>query len=384
MGVPDYQTLMLPVLRAASDGEVAISEVISRLGDQFNLSLEERSEKLKSGQRVIANRAYWAKVYLSKAGLVENTRRGHYMITDRGRETLRANPDRIDNNYLSQFEEFREFRSRPRTPSREDEPEPKPSHEEEEETPDEVLRSTHARIEKALAKEILVRVLAEPFDFFEKLVVSLLLAMGYGGSKEEAGRSIGRSGDEGIDGVIDEDVLGLDQIYIQAKRYKPDHSIDAPTIREFIGSLEGVSAAKGVFVTTSSFTAPAKEFAEKVAHRVILIVLSEPIGDWKKAWETALRRAGLKLRWHDLRHAFVTRLAENPKISEETILALAGHVSKAMLRRYAHVRNPAKQDAIDSLEVETGRGSGGSHKWSHEPEDDGEETERVAATPRFH
>ncbi len=269
MSVPDYQTLMLPVLRATSDGEVAISDVISRLEDQFNLSPEERSEKIKSGQRVIANRAYWAKVYLSKAGLVENTRRGHYMITARGREALATNPDRIDNNYLSQFDEFREFRSRPRTPSRPDEPKPGQGHEEE--TPDEILRQTHARIEKALGKEVLDRVLAESFDFFEKLIVDLLVKMGYGGSHENAGRRVGQSGDEGIDGVIDEDALGLDQIYLQAKKYKLDRSIDAPTIREFIGSLEGKNATKGVFVTTSSFTGPARDFAEKVAHRVVLI-----------------------------------------------------------------------------------------------------------------
>lgn len=272
MAIPDFQTLMLPVLESAADGEVAVRDVIVQLSDRFGLTPEERRQRIPSGRApVMGNRVGWAKTYLKKARLIESTGRGLYRLTDRGRSVLAEKPENINLAYLSRFEEIRKFRSSTTTPEGDS---PEVSTDvggAEEETPDEILRTTHEKIENALAAEVLDRVLEAPFDFFEKLVVDLLVRMGYGGSQDDAGRSIGRSGDEGIDGVIDEDALGLDQIYIQAKRYKPDHSIHASTIREFIGSLEGVNASKGVFVTTSSFTGPARDFAQKVAHRVILI-----------------------------------------------------------------------------------------------------------------
>ncbi len=272
MPSPDFQTLMLPVLESAADGEVAVRDVIVQLSDRFGLTPEERRQRIPSGRApAMGNRVGWAKTYLKKARLIESTGHGLYRITDRGRKVLAEKPEKINLAYLSRFEEIREFRSSTGTTDGESSESSKADDHADEATPDEILRTTHERIENALAAEVLDRVLGSAFDFFEKLVVDLLVRMGYGGSRENAGRRIGRSGDEGIDGVIDEDALGLDQIYIQAKRYKPEHSIDASTIREFIGSLEGVNASKGVFVTTSSFTQPAKDFAQKVAHRVILI-----------------------------------------------------------------------------------------------------------------
>jgi restriction system protein len=275
MAIPDYQTLMLPVLKAAADGrEHRIGDVTKQLATDFGLTDEELRQFLPSGtQLTFANRVGWAKSYLVQAGLLEATKRAHFKVTARGMKVLGERPQRIDNEYLSNFPEFVQFRERARLPVA-SEPVAKvdaPIAPLLKETPDEILRSTAKQIEKALEKEILDRILAAPPTFFEGLIVTLLLAMGYGGSREEAGKTVGRTGDGGIDGIIDQDALGLDRVYVQAKRYGLKNPVSEPEIRGFSGSLGAAKANKGVFVTTSYFTEPAQSFAERTPHKIVLI-----------------------------------------------------------------------------------------------------------------
>jgi restriction system protein len=273
MAIPDYETLMLPLLKVVSDGqEHPIGGVVQQLADEFGLTQEERLQLLPSGkQATIANRVHWAKTYLSQAGLLQATRRAYFKITDRGRQALAQSPTRIDNSYLLQFPEFVQFRSRAREPETTVSAENVVALTTGTQTPDEVLRSTVKQIEAALSKELLNRILAAPPAFFESVIVTLLLAMGYGGSRADAGQVIGRSGDGGIDGVIDQDALGLDRVYVQAKRYAPDNAVSEPEIRAFSGSLGAAKANKGVFVTTSSFTQPAQVFADRHPFKIVLI-----------------------------------------------------------------------------------------------------------------
>jgi restriction system protein len=240
MTIPDYQSLMLPVLVASSKGEVRIGAVVEELANQLGLSTEERSELLPSGkQTLFGNRVHWAKTYLAQAGLVENTRRGHFKITPRGQQALAAQPSRMDNAFLSQFDEFQQFKKRARA-SQSGPPEAQAEAEERAfgsaaETPDEIMGRAHKQIDAALAQDLLDRVRAAPPEFFERLIVNLLLSMGYGGSRaDNPGRTLGRAGDDGVDGVIDQDALGLDRVYIQAKRYAAGNNIGSGAIRDFL------------------------------------------------------------------------------------------------------------------------------------------------------
>jgi len=274
MAIPDYQLLMLPVLRASSTGEVRISSVVENLAAQLNLTADERAALLPSGkQAVFSNRVHWAKSYLSKANLVESTRRGHFKITPRGEDLLASQPSTIDNKLLMQFEEFRQFRDRSNEGS--DAPAqlvtPLSTSEDPKQTPDEVIRFAYKQIEAALGQDLLERIKQAPPEFFERLIITLLLSMGYGGSTENAGRTLGRSGDDGVDGVIDQDALGLDRVYIQAKRNALGNNIGPGAIRDFFGSLDRHKAAKGLFVTTSTFSPAARETAEFLSKRIVLI-----------------------------------------------------------------------------------------------------------------
>jgi restriction system protein len=204
MPIPDYQSLMLPVLNASSAGEVRIGSVVDTLADRFALSPEERSALLSSGQQTIfSNRVHWAKSYLNKAHLVEIMRRGYFRITSRGQAVLQSYPQKIDNKLLMQFEEFRHFRERANETVESDGQTSVPALEDQKQTPDEIMRMSYRQIETALSQELLDRIRQAPPDFFERLIVNLLLSMGYGGSTENAGRTLGRSGDDGVDGVID-------------------------------------------------------------------------------------------------------------------------------------------------------------------------------------
>jgi restriction system protein len=273
MPIPDYQTLMLPLLKAVVDGnEHRIGDVTQQLAQEFHLTSEERQQLLPSGtQTSFANRVGWAKSYLIQAGLLEATKRAYFKITERGRKVLDEAPFRIDNEYLFQFPEFVTFRARNRIPNSSAPLDDREAAGTQSQTPDELIRTTTKQIEAALAKELLDRILAASPAFFESLIVSLLLAMGYGGSREDAGQIVGKSGDHGIDGVIDQDSLGLDRVYLQAKKYARDNPVSEPEIRAFSGSLGAAKADKGVFVTTSSFTQPARDFAERHPFKIVLI-----------------------------------------------------------------------------------------------------------------
>jgi restriction system protein len=272
MSIPDYQSLMLPVLAACAKGEVRIGPVVDELADQVGLSPEERNELLPSGQQtVFSNRVHWAKSYLSKAQLVEITRRGYFRITPRGQTVLESSPQKIDNKFLTQFEEFRQFRERSTVTAEPDSKTPAPALADQKQTPDETMRMAYRQIESTLIHDLLDRIREAPPDFFERLMVNLLLSMGYGGSTENAGRTLGRSGDDGVDGVIDQDALGLDRVYIQAKRYAAGNNIGPGAIRDFFGSLDRHKATKGLFVTTSTFSASARETAELLSKRIVLV-----------------------------------------------------------------------------------------------------------------
>jgi restriction system protein len=273
MAIPDYQTLMLPVLQCGAAGEANVRDAIARLAGEFKLTDEERTELLPSGkQAIFTNRVQWAKTYLVKAGLLQATKRGHFAISERGRAVLTQNPQRIDNSFLDQFEEFRQFRNAARLPpapvDREQRAAP-PSLEAA--TPEERVEAASNEIEEDLRAELLERVLKMSPAFFEKVVVDLLLAMGYGGAGTGSGKRIGRTGDGGVDGVINEDALGLDIVYIQAKRYAPGNVVGVDRVREFSGAMEERGAIKGVFVTTSHFAPAARSFAERVPKRLILV-----------------------------------------------------------------------------------------------------------------
>lgn len=266
-GVPDFQSLMLPVLESCQHGEVRTRDVAEQLGRKLGLSDDALAVRIASGgQTVFYNRMNWAKTYLTKAGLIENTRRAYFSITARGRDVLESNPQRIEKKDLSRFEEFREF-------ARNDsEVEPfTPLEAYDERTPHEAIRSAQAEIERALSDELLDRVRAASPAFFESLIIKLLLNMGYGGSVDDAGRVLGKSGDDGIDGVIDQDALGLDRIYVQAKRYAEANVVGPGAIRDFFGSLDRHKATKGLFVTTSTFSKSARETVDYLSKRIALV-----------------------------------------------------------------------------------------------------------------
>lgn len=270
MAIPDFQTIMLPLLRMTGDGEVhSINEAVEKLADHFSLTEEERTELLPSGQQPrFYNRVGWARTYLKKAGLLEDPRRGHFRITERGRKVLRQRPSRIDRELLEQFPEFVDFKEgEERTEAREGDDDERPG----ELTPEEILEDAYQRINHDLADELLGYVLNSGAGFFEKLVVDLLVKMGYGGSRREAARAVGRSGDAGIDGIIDEDRLGLDVIYVQAKKWHRDNAVGRPEIQKFVGALQGRRARKGIFITTSRFTEAAQEYARHIDTKVVLI-----------------------------------------------------------------------------------------------------------------
>jgi restriction system protein len=273
MPVPDYQSLMLPVLLVSAADEIRIGDAVDRLAEQLNLTPDERTQLLPSGkQTLFGNRVHWAKTYLTKAGLLESTRRGHFRITMRGQQVVAAHPVRIDNEFLNQFAEFRQFKERSaEATAQEGVQSVEPALVSRTETPDEIMRVAHKQVETSLGQDLLDRVRTAPPAFFERLIINLLLSMGYGGSAADAGRALGRSGDDGVDGVIDQDALGLDRVYIQAKRYAAGNNIGAGAIRDFFGSLDRHKATKGLFVTTSIFSSSAKETAEFLSKRIVLI-----------------------------------------------------------------------------------------------------------------
>jgi restriction system protein len=272
MAIPDYQTLMLPVLRVAAEGEKRVADVVDRIADEFSLIPKEREELLPSGrQRVLHNRIHWAKFYMSKAGLISSPGRGRFVATDAGRALLSTRPERINVSTLMQHASFREF-YRSEGTAAERHPSSIPAEPQiASETPEERIEAAFQSIQSALQTELLERIVQNSPDFFEQLIVDLLVAMGYGGSHQNAAAQLGRSGDGGIDGVINEDRLGLDRVYVQAKRYAGTNTVGRPDVQAFVGSLVGLGATKGVFVTTSTFSPQARDFVKHLSQRVILI-----------------------------------------------------------------------------------------------------------------
>lgn len=274
MAIPDFQTLMLPLLRLAADKESSISDSVEHLANDFKLSPEERATLLPSGrQTTFSNRVAWAKSYLVQAALImPTTKRAHFCITERGKSVLSNPPERITIKYLSQFPEFRKFRKLGEFDTGTNESQSPESAQDSTLTPDETIRSAHAQLEQELADKLLVKTRAGTPAFFEKLVVLLLVAMGYGGSVTEINKAlVGGAGDGGVDGVIDQDPLGLDRIYVQAKRYADGNTVGPAAIRDFFGSLDRFKATKGLFVTASTFTASARETATMLSKRIVLI-----------------------------------------------------------------------------------------------------------------
>lgn len=269
--IPDYQSLMLPLLRLVSDKQAyKYRDLIEKLANEFQLTEEEKKELLASGnQPIFDNRVGWAKTYLKKAGLIDSPKRATFVITELGLQTLKKNPDHIDAKYLRQFPSFLEFIHVEKNDT-ESEEEPV-SQEITAQTPEENLDRAYQRIRKSLASELLSKVIELSPAFFERLVIELLVKMGYGGSLKDAGKAIGKSGDEGIDGTIKEDKLGLDIIYVQAKRWKTGNVVGRPEIQKFVGALAGQGAKKGIFITTSSFTKEAWDYTPKNETKIVLI-----------------------------------------------------------------------------------------------------------------
>jgi len=267
LAIPDYQTLMKPVLRSSAKGERHVSDVVAELDQEFGLSAEERAELLPSGkQTTFANRVHWAKSYLKQAGLVKATRRGYFEITDMGRAVLSEDPDPLNAAYLKRFESFQEFQARGAV-SQSDATD---SAAHDGRTPDETLNAAYEEINAALADDLLARLRESDPAFFEDIIVRLLLKMGYG-YDAGAGRVIGQAGDDGVDGVINLDQLGVDQVYMQAKRYAAQNTIGSGAMRDFYGALGMKDVTKGIFVTTSGFSEGARRTAEKLGARIVLV-----------------------------------------------------------------------------------------------------------------
>jgi len=270
MAIPDFQTLMLPLLSTAADGEEhSHTEIIETLATQCQLTDEERDEMLLSGRQTrFDNRVRWARAHLGMAGLIEASGRGKFRITARGVEVFKNPPGRIDRRFLRQFPEYQQNvagnRSNSKQMNKEEELE-----EEIKQTPEEILESSYQSLRRELAEELLERIKQNSSRFFERLVVDLLVTMGYGGSRKDAGEAVGRSGDEGIDGIIKEDKLGLDVVYIQAKRWQ--NTVGRPDVQAFAGALMGKKANKGVFITTSQFSQEAQNYVNTISQKIVLI-----------------------------------------------------------------------------------------------------------------
>ncbi len=272
MPIPDFQSLLLPVLNAISDGsEHRMKDIFENLALTFKLSEDERKQLLPSERAFLFdNRVHWARFYLKKAGLVNTFKRGTITITKSGLEVLKKSPKTINLNFLRQFPEFNEGTAAKEDKSFATSDEITPISNEIG-TPEETLENAYLKIREALCQEILLKVISLSPNYFEKLVVELLVKMGYGGSLKDAGRVIGKSGDEGIDGTIKEDKLGLDIIYIQAKRWKPGNVVGRPDLQQFVGALAGQGAKKGIFITTSTFSKEAKNYVPRNETKIVLI-----------------------------------------------------------------------------------------------------------------
>lgn len=269
MSIPGYQEFMYPFLQILKDGkEHRLRDLYKKLADYFNLAEEEVAQKLPSGrQTILHNRVGWARTYLNKAGLIEVINRGVFRISEEGLKVVNdPQVNQIDIKFLTGYPSFNEFKNKANKETIENQ-----ESKDENQTPLEIIDDNFNILKKELQDELLEKILECSPEFFEEMIVQLVVAMGYGGSVKDAGEAIGKTGDEGIDGIIKEDVLGLEMIYLQAKRWKIDSTVGRPAIQGFVGSLVGKQASKGIFITTAKFSRTAYEYVNSIDKRVILI-----------------------------------------------------------------------------------------------------------------
>jgi restriction system protein len=271
VAIPDYQAVMLPILQTVADGQDHLMRDVTRLvADYFHLSIEERGRLLPSGQQtIISNRVAWAKTHMKMAGLLDNPARGYIRISSLGKQVLDKKPARVDVKFLKQFPSYVDFvnKSQPAEQATAEQPT----------TPKELINSAYKTLRSALAKEVLDKVRTASPQFFEEIVVRLLVAMGYGGSLADAGQRIGRTGDGGVDGIIKEDKLGLDVVCIQAKRWKG--TVGRPEVQGFVGSMEMYRARKGVLITASSFSSDAQEYVNRIESKKVVLIDGEMLAE---------------------------------------------------------------------------------------------------------
>ena len=273
MAVPDYQSVMLPLLQFAAqkETETSTSEAVEALAKELSLTEDDLKEMLPSGiQSTFFNRVGWASTYMKKARLLEATRRGFYRITARGKDLIKKEPKAINVKLLKQYPEFLEFQQLKGTRTGDTGNDSKRASDISTATPSEALESAYENLRDELADELLARLKKTSPAFFERVVVELLVKMGYGGSRADAGKAIGRSGDGGIDGIIKEDKLGLDVVYIQAKRWD-NNPVGRPDVMQFAGALQAQRANKGIFITTSRFTDDARNYVSQIGSKIVLI-----------------------------------------------------------------------------------------------------------------
>jgi restriction system protein len=274
MAIPDFQSIMLPLLKYISDGkEYNSKEVTEVLADKFNLTKEEKNEMLPSGKsKTFTNRVAWAKAHLVSAGLIKSITRGHYKISESGIMVLSNNPDLINMKYLDQFKDYKDWRKGNKNKEDYNQSDDDSSKIEdfEKKTPDEIIKEAHIELRQKLIQEVLTELKNCSPQYFERVVLDLLVRMGYGGTFSDAASTTSFTGDEGIDGVIKEDKLGLDSIYIQAKKW--ENQVSRPEIQKFAGALMGKNAKKGVFITTSNFSSHAVDYAKHIADQRIVLI----------------------------------------------------------------------------------------------------------------
>lgn len=268
--IPNFQVFMLPVLKAAAQGSVNISDVVKKIADEMNISEEDRTIKLSNGNSLLYGRISWAKAYLLQAGLLESVGRGQFTTTAEGLALLAKNPQIINNKTLEKYPSFIAFRKRSKKSKEKSETDTENS-DLDELSPEEAIHQSLETLNSSLASELLSRMLKSTPTFFENLIIKLLIAMGYSNNTDEGWEHTGKTGDDGIDGIINQDVLGVDKIYIQAKRYADNHPVTSADLRNFIGALDMCRAVKGIFVTTSAFTNDAKNTVKKSSKNIVLI-----------------------------------------------------------------------------------------------------------------
>jgi len=272
--IPPFQEIMLPLLEFLKDGkEHSIDEAEDYLAKVFNLTDEERHKLLKSGnQTVFRNRVGWAKTYMYKAKLLDVPRRANIVITERGLEVLKENPQSLSAKYLMKFPEFVEFHKSNKKEKQEEPESPSKS-------PEEVIYEKTDEINNYVKSELIIKILKSSPHFFEKLVLNLIVKMGYGGSFEDVVELLGKTGDEGVDGLIKEDILGLDKVYLQAKRWTTG-TVGRKELQSFVGALQGKGAKKGIFITTSTFTKDALEYLNKVNDMTLILIDGDKLVDY--------------------------------------------------------------------------------------------------------